>query len=98
MKLLEWKRSSYYGNTVEEVMKKKTGLSLTELNQTIHQNLHRVEEMAEALLSIKDNLETVYLLGDYDVDGIKSSPVSYTDLDVYKRQTYSRSNYKTGTK
>lgn len=73
MKILEWKRSSYYGVSVEEVMKKKTGLSLNELNQTIHQKLNRVEKMAEALLSIKDNLETVYLLGDYDVDGITSS-------------------------
>ena len=70
---MNWKKTME-GNTVEEYVSNKTGMSLAQLTYIAPQyNIYRLHEVRDALFQAKQFGIPVQLISDYDDDGIQST-------------------------
>lgn len=72
MSKLNWKKSNCFGDSVAEVIKKRTGCTLKELDTTEDFTPDGISELADAFVSFKEQQKEIYIFGDYDADGVTS--------------------------
>lgn len=82
---MRWRKTAY-GSTIPEVVMTKSGMSAEELRNPKNINPMEIENLVEAAAIIKDALQRhmpVYIMGDYDVDGVTSTSILWRLFHYY---------------
>lgn len=83
----EWKKSGA-GNTLKNVIETLSGYSIAQLKSSPVHEISGMEELALEFIGLAGTGKTVFIIGDYDVDGITSSLILsliYEEMDIIYR-------------
>ncbi len=84
----EWKKSSAGQNTLKDVIESLSGYSIAQLKSSPVHEISGMEELALEFTGFAGTGKTIFIIGDYDVDGITASLILsliYEDINLIYR-------------